>query len=550
MPQPEPDTPPTSQGMPQPDAETRRETQRPSVAPARLQPGSVLAGRYKLLSFLGHGGMGAVYRAWHADLEREVAVKTLLAPQPENSFAVPRFLREARACMQIRHRHAVGVLDLATDPETGRLFMVMDLCKGRPLSALLRHAGPFTAALAVQVCWQVLDALAEAHRLGIIHRDIKPANVMVHFESGSPEIKVLDFGISRAFSEAAQRELGLGMQTLPGALVGTPGYMSPQQAAGQSIDPRSDIFACGVLLHELLTGERPWPAADPARLAAELHSTPPRPLPDSLPAWLRAVVARALQPKPEQRFPDARSFQQALSRGQSGSGRLPSSPVEAPAAPLRVSGLRAAVELQDDPYLDRYARPLAPLREELAEGVRVAGTTWLPEAEAQTPEVPLQPEPLAAPRGIQLPAPATGPRPRPSRNRLGLAVLLLGLLTGGWVWLEGWPPWLRPAPRLGELAGQELWGNQQARIRFRGADEALACDVWNHERARWVFTARLAFHQTEDGAEIHFSHNGETLVWTCQLFWSDEGQPGFERLRGDPRWGLPADPRFEVQAQK
>ncbi len=276
--------------------------------------GRVLAGKYELRQQVGRGGMGTVFAGWHRGLGIDVAVKFLLPELAAQPQASERFLREARACVKIRHPHAVGVYDLDRDPVTGALYMVMDYCEGRPLLSVLAADGPLPVPVAIELSLQILGALEAAHLLGLVHRDIKPSNIMVRESEGRLQVKVLDFGIARACSQAARSEMGGPLTTRAGAMIGTPGYMSPEQSAGMEVDHRSDLFSTAIVLYEMLTGRRPWEADNPVRLAGALLGEPHTPIREyrALPQGLVRAIDRALAKDADARFPDARAMREAL----------------------------------------------------------------------------------------------------------------------------------------------------------------------------------------------------------------------------------------------
>ncbi|MEW9517702.1 protein kinase domain-containing protein [Streptomyces tubercidicus] len=287
----------------------------------------MLGQRYELVEQLGHGGMGTVYRAVDHRLRRTVAVKTLsaeLAMQPE---FLTRFQREAHAAAALNHPGVATVHDVGEDAGGGAAepYLVMEYVAGRPLSQVLRD-GPLAVAQAVDITGQVLAALEHSHRHAIVHRDIKPANVML---TASGQAKVVDFGIAKALSEVATRLTGTGVA------VGTPAYLAPEQINGGETDHRTDLYAVGCLLYELLTGRPPYTGDSPfsvmhQHLAAE--PVPPSRLRPELPPAMDAVIARALHKRGEDRFTDAAAMQTALSAAPH-SGSAPDSAAAPHAAP-------------------------------------------------------------------------------------------------------------------------------------------------------------------------------------------------------------------------
>jgi serine/threonine protein kinase len=266
--------------------------------------GDILAGKFRIERVLGIGGMGVVVSALHLHLDERVAIKFLLPEALANPEAVARFGREARAAVKIRSEHVARVIDVGT-LETGAPYMVMEFLRGRDLAALIRESAALPVAKAVEYVLQACEALAEAHALGIVHRDLKPANLFLTARAdGSPCVKVLDFGISKVTFGSASG--GDAAMTRTQAIMGSPLYMSPEQmASARDVDPRSDIWAVGTVLYELLTGSVPFVAETMPQLCTLiLHAEPPpmRSLRADLPAALEAVVQRCLRKDRRERY--------------------------------------------------------------------------------------------------------------------------------------------------------------------------------------------------------------------------------------------------------
>ncbi len=255
----------------------------------------ILAERYELLEVLGRGGMGVVHRARDRELDRVVAVKLLPPASAQDPVAVARFEREALAAAALAHPNIVAVFDAGVDGDTR--FIVMECVGGRSLDAVLRECGALGAEQAAAVVAQIAGALAAAHRAGIVHRDIKPGNVMVD-QTGA--VKVLDFGIVRL-------EGGVTL-TQTATVLGSAFYLAPELAHGAEADARSDLYALGCLLYELLTGRPPFTGELPAAILSQHISAAPRP-PDELdpavPAALSELVLRLLAKDPGRRPGDA-----------------------------------------------------------------------------------------------------------------------------------------------------------------------------------------------------------------------------------------------------
>lgn len=273
--------------------------------------GVVLADRYRILRLIGQGGMGVVYEAEHIALGKRVAIKLLLAGLAHDPEAVARFQREALTASQIGNPHIVDVLDVGTAPD-GRSYFVLEYLQGADLHNILQAQGPMDGMRAIHIMRQVLHGVAAAHQRGIVHRDLKPENVFIIERGEEPDfVKLLDFGISKII-DAAESNVRL---TVTGSVLGTPLYMAPEQARGEPLDHRADIYALGVMFYEMLTGHPPFSGPNYATLVAkQLYEAAPslaaaRP---DLPAWLVAVVHRALEKHPQQRFATATEFLQAL----------------------------------------------------------------------------------------------------------------------------------------------------------------------------------------------------------------------------------------------
>lgn len=271
--------------------------------------GTTVAGRYRIDRLLGSGGMGAVYRAEHVLMRKTVALKVLHREMTLVPEVVARFEREAIAASRVDHPNVVAATDFGK-LEDGGFYLVLEFVEGRSLRAVLDAEGALAPDRAARIAAQIASALAEAHAQGIVHRDLKPDNVMLVERPENPEhVKVLDFGIAKV---AANDLAGQPALTRFGSVFGTPEYMSPEQAMGTTVDHRADLYALGVLLHEMLAGETPFHDQDLMALLARQMTAPPPPLPTSVPPALRAVVARLLAKRPEERPPSADAVVAAL----------------------------------------------------------------------------------------------------------------------------------------------------------------------------------------------------------------------------------------------
>jgi serine/threonine-protein kinase len=279
-----------------------------------LETGNRL-GRYEIIAPLGAGGMGEVYRARDPGLEREVALKVLPADTLADENARARLLREARMAAKLNHPHVCTVHEVAE--ADGQVYIAMELVEGRALDTILSD-GPLPVEQAVRYGTQVADALAHAHERGVIHRDLKSANVVITPEGRA---KVLDFGLAKQLvgEELAEATTEYGATlTVPGSVVGTVAYMAPEQLRGQAADACSDVWALGVVLYEMLGGRRPFVAETGYALSAAILNEPPPPLPEEVPAGVRAVVERCLAKAPGERFPSGERARAALEAVQTG----------------------------------------------------------------------------------------------------------------------------------------------------------------------------------------------------------------------------------------
>lgn len=268
----------------------------------------VLAERYELLELLGRGGMGVVYRARDRVLDRVVAVKLLPLDRAQDPTAVARFEREALAAAALSHRNIVAVFDFGTDEETR--FIVMEYLTGQSLAQLVRARGALAVDQAVDAAAQVASALAAAHEAGIVHRDVKPANVMVNAQG---HVKVLDFGIARLMTGASL--------TQTATVIGSAPYLAPELCRGEPADARSDIYALGCVLYELLTGRPPFTGELPAAIVHQQLSSMPRSpvelnpaVPPALAALCLAVLAKDPGERPQEAGALALSLPAALVR--------------------------------------------------------------------------------------------------------------------------------------------------------------------------------------------------------------------------------------------
>jgi len=275
--------------------------------------GFVLADKYRVVRQIGRGGMGVVYEAEHVTLGKRVAIKLMLEKYAQDGEATARFHREARAASRIGNPHIIDVIDTGTAAD-GRAFVVMELLNGMPLSQVIEMSGSIPPWRAIQIMRQVLRAVGAAHAKGIIHRDLKPDNIFIINDGDQHDFaKLLDFGISKVVD--ADEQVAFTKLTTTGVVMGTPLYMAPEQAMGHPIERFADIYACGVILYEMLAGRPPFEGATYAVLVAKLLTQAPPMLSDlrpGLPGALVSAVHRALEKEPKDRFQTAEQFLLAL----------------------------------------------------------------------------------------------------------------------------------------------------------------------------------------------------------------------------------------------
>ncbi|MEU6140313.1 protein kinase [Streptomyces sp. NPDC047081] len=349
-------------------------------AQGRYAGRALAGGRYQLRDLLGQGGMASVHLAYDSVLDRQVAIKTLHTELGREQAFRERFRREAQAVAKLTHTNIVSVFDTGEDSVDSMTtpYIVMEYVEGRPLGSVLdedvRQFGAMPADKALKVTADVLAALEISHEMGLVHRDIKPGNVMV---TKRGVVKVMDFGIARAMQS------GVTSMTQTGMVVGTPQYLSPEQALGRGVDARSDLYSVGIMLFQLVTGRLPFDADSPLAIAyAHVQEEPvaPSSINRALPPAVDALVARALKKNPNERFPSAEA--------------------------MRDECLRVAASLQAAPP---SIVPGAPT----ASGAGVGAAVFPPVNHATPPPVPVQqpyqPAPTPNPYGTPAPAPTPSP---------------------------------------------------------------------------------------------------------------------------------------------
>ncbi len=277
--------------------------------------GKVLGERFLVLERIGHGTSGTIYRAEHVTLRRKVAIKVLHHEMSRDELAIERFRREATTVADIDNEHIVEIHDFGRTPD-GRLYLAMELLEGETLDAVLARQGTLPVATVVDVMIQVGEALMEAHAIGYIHRDLRPRNVFLAARRGRANfVKLLDFGLAKL----VEQDGGSAASTSLGMTFGDPRYMSPEQARGDAIDRRADVYQLGCIAYEMLTGAPPFVGGRVFDVLARHVSEAPAPLtrarPD-VPAWLEVAVARMLAKSPAERFVTVSRMVEALRRGE------------------------------------------------------------------------------------------------------------------------------------------------------------------------------------------------------------------------------------------
>jgi serine/threonine-protein kinase len=285
----------------------------PGETPSDPLVGTIVDGRYRIERKIGEGGMGVVYRAVHTALGKKLALKVLRGEMAQDVAVVQRFVNEARAASAIGHENIIDIFDFGRLAD-GSAYFVMEYLEGEPLTAFVRRGGSVPVRDVVHVLRQIASALAAAHARGIVHRDLKPDNIFLVKREGRPLfVKVLDFGIAKVGGASSKL-------TKTGMVFGTPHYMSPEQAAGQAVDHRADIYSLGVIMYEMLVGRVPFDADSVMGILTKHMFEPPVPPSQALGAGgarlgaLEDITLRALQKKPEHRYSTMGELLDALDR--------------------------------------------------------------------------------------------------------------------------------------------------------------------------------------------------------------------------------------------
>ncbi len=371
----------------------------PPPADTAVRPRRVL-GSYELLELLGEGGMGRVWRARHVKLGRQVALKVLRPELARDRSVVDRFFQEARSVNQINHQHIVEISDFVEEPSDSRehsVYCVMELLPGQSLAQLLERE-TLDVRRTVFIAQQLCEALGAAHDVGVVHRDLKPDNIFLTERAGTSDfVKVLDFGVAKLLQDPSMTPLA---QSAQGMILGTPLYMSPEQASGETVDRRADLYAVGTLLYEMLAGHLPFIEASFAKLVVTLNQQPPPPLPpltragEAIPEGLQQVVERCLAKAPEDRYQTMAQLRAALEPYGPAAPLLPAPKAQPPRPrrrPWLALGAAAAVALLAALLaVDGAEQPsVPPDRKALAPGPALSAPKPLPVA-APAQKVTLQ----------------------------------------------------------------------------------------------------------------------------------------------------------------
>ncbi|MCW6003248.1 serine/threonine protein kinase [Micromonospora sp. CPCC 205371] len=362
-----------------------------------LSPGVMLGGRYRLDERIASGGMGDVWRGTDEVLGRTVAVKILLPALLEEPGFAERFRGEARTMATINHPGVVDVYDYGSDQQIA--FLVMEYVEGDALSRTLSRVGRLTPARTMALLAQAADALQAAHEKGIVHRDVKPGNLLVR-PNGT--LVLTDFGIARSAM--------VGQLTAAGSVLGTASYISPEQAAGATATPASDVYALGVVAYQCLSGHRPFEGDNPLETAGRPDRDPPPPLPADTPPAVRAIADRSMAKDPAARWPSAATLAAVARQAAATLGAPPPArPAAAAAHPASPAPMSAPVPAPAPPTAPQNARPAPPYPPPPAPHSPVAAPVRSPHAVPHA-----QP---GFPRGAASVPPATRPGPAPAPAR-------------------------------------------------------------------------------------------------------------------------------------
>ncbi|MFD3518180.1 protein kinase [Streptomyces sp. NPDC058657] len=512
----------------------------------RYAGGSVAGGRYQLRDLLGEGGMASVYLAYDSALDRLVAIKTLHTELGREAAFRERFRREAQAVAKLSHTNIVSVFDTGEDDLGGAQmpYIVMEYVEGKPLGSVLQadidSYGAMPADKALKITSDVLAALETSHEMGLVHRDIKPGNVMMTKRN---VVKVMDFGIARAMQS------GVTSMTQTGMVVGTPQYLSPEQALGRGVDARSDLYSVGIMLFQLLTGRLPFEADSPLAIAyAHVQEEPvaPSSINRTIPPAVDALVARALKKNPNERFPSAAAMADECARVLS--------TVQPGAAPVIVPGSGPA----QGSGSGVGSAVFPPVDQSGGYPQGNVQTPYQPPTPGPSPYGPATPAPMPTPapaygyphQGYAAPTPAPAPaaytvqHPAPAppakKNNLPMVIgaIVVALLAIGGV-VYALQPTDKPEdkPQANESAGQEAGFRGPDRSKTIKSTECTNPDENSNDPAK-VDTPDFIYKNVRSVKECL-----QAAGWRFKEVPTDENQWGQESVIDQfPRGGSPMDP--------
>lgn len=366
--------------------------------------GSLVADRYQVEALLGEGAMGAVYRAKHIHMQKDVALKVLHQTMSSNSEVVKRFEREAVAAGRIQHPHVAGASDFGRLAD-GSFYLVLEYIGGQSLGGLMEEVGAMDPARACRIAIQIASALSAAHAEGIVHRDLKPENVMLPRGDHEGDIvKVLDFGMAKM---AETDDTAATKLTMHGAVYGTPAYMAPEQAAGNEVDHRADLYALGLMLYEMVAGEPPFTSDQVMALLVKQMTEKPPALPSTVPRPLARIIMKMLEKQPEGR---QQSADEVLAQLTEFLGIVYTDP--------RLS----AVGMPAPPTPRAPAVSMAHIKDQVADGMAHLAPALARARDASRPAIDYLKSPMTV-RGTSF------PRWIPAAGLFGFALVLLLLLT-------------------------------------------------------------------------------------------------------------------------
>ncbi|MGB7280815.1 MAG: protein kinase [Candidatus Acidiferrum sp.] len=413
--------------------------------PLEWSEGTIIRGKYRIVGKIGEGGMGAVYKATHMHFNEACALKVMAPSLMNDTGLVKRFGREAIIARKLRHRNAVKVEDF-DETEDGRPFIVMEFIEGQSLKTLMNAHGPLPVSRTCSIIKQAAAALEAAHELGLVHRDIKPDNIVLVFSHGEEVAKVLDFGIAK-IRGAQSSAPGMAL-TATGMVIGTPPYMSPEQAKGSDsdeLDGRSDIYSLGVLMYQMLTGALPLKADTPLNMLFAQIQTPPTPIYEagrglSIPAAVGSLVMKCLEKDPAHRPQTGRDLIVALELCEREVQAIPGNSPHSKA----MKDFSESTTVSDTPA--RATGGITPVNSVASADEATVRTPGGKQTRREPPQTALFPDPtlVAAGAAHQSPEPASGagtavPGNSASSSRsaiMVLAVIVVLAAGGGWYFMH------------------------------------------------------------------------------------------------------------------